>query len=71
MADILKMVTKAVIRSIVVLAVILGINAVVAPALPDFVAVIPVELTLPIFGSMAIAMIVLDLAEKNFLKKFI
>jgi len=65
------MATRSAVRAIALLAIIIFIvNGFIAGMLPGYVAAIPVELTLPIFGAMFVAVIATDWVEKNLLKQF-
>jgi len=47
------------------------VNGVVAGMLPDWVATIPVELSIPVFVSLLLGLVALDWVEKSFLNKYI
>lgn len=69
--DYVKLLTRAAIRSVVFLAILIFlVNGVIAGFAPDFVASIPVELSLPIIVSTIIAFLGLDWLEKSFLRKY-
>lgn len=72
MVDLVKLATKAAIRTAVLLALIIFVvNAFLVGMLPDYIAAIPVEMTLPIFLALFVAVIVEDWLEKNVLSKYI
>ena len=70
--DYVKMLTKSAIRTIILLAVLaFVVNGIIAGVLPTWVAAIPVEMSLPIFIGLLIAVLAEDYLEKTFLKKYI